>query len=50
MTGRVKIMNTSILEIFTVFWLAAFLWLAVEYFMYRNAKQQRNRTIGYRQD
>ncbi|HPA73219.1 MAG: hypothetical protein KBA61_01375 [Spirochaetes bacterium] len=38
-------MNISILEIFTVFWIAALLWVAVEYFMYRFSRQHRDRTM-----
>ena len=38
-------MNISILEIFTVFWIAALLWVAVEYFMYRHSRQARERTV-----
>ncbi len=38
-------MNISIIEIFTVFWLAAFLWVAVVYFLYRVGKQHRERTM-----
>ncbi len=38
-------MNISILEIFSIFWIAALLWAAVEYFMYRVSKNQRDRAM-----
>jgi len=38
-------MTISILEIFTIFWIAALLWVAVEYFMYRVNRHQRDRTM-----
>lgn len=38
-------MNISILEIFTVFWIAALLWVAIEYFMYRHSRQARERIM-----
>ncbi len=38
-------MNFTVMEIFTVFWLAALLWIVAEYFYYRYSKNHRDNSL-----
>ncbi len=38
-------MDISLFEIISFFWIAAILWIGVEYFIYRHHKHQRRRSM-----
>ncbi len=41
----VVVMNISLFEIISFFWIAAMLWIGVEYFIYRHSKHQKRRAM-----
>ncbi|MCX7677833.1 MAG: hypothetical protein N2316_01300 [Spirochaetes bacterium] len=38
-------MNINFFDIVTIFWIAALVWVSVEYFIYRHVKHQKHKSM-----